>query len=134
MGLLGGPLGGDVAVSGLLGTINPQTTQLTPEQEAAYIEWMKKIGHTREAGYNVSQDMTGKDYDYRGFFAKYGAPLLGSGQHLTDEYKLPSHPTFSDESVYFNTITKPFAGTWKKEGDRFTFVPFNPKIKRTVRE
>lgn len=134
MSLLGGPLGGQLAATGLLGSMNPKTKQLTPEQEAAYVAWMQKIGHTPQAGYNVAQDLTGKDYDYRGFFAKHGAPLLGKGQHLTDEFKLPAHPTFSDESVYFNQMTKPFAGTWKRDGNGFVFVPFNPKLKKTVRE
>ena len=135
MSLLGGmPLGADLAASQLLGAVSPQTTQLAPEQEAAFRQWMTQIGHTADAGYNVSPDFTGKDYDYRGFFQKYGPAQLGSGQHLTDEFKLPAHKTFSNESVYFNDQTKPYAGRWEQKGKRWVFVPFDPRVKKQIEE
>lgn len=78
---------------------------------------MNAIGHTREAGYAVDPNFTGNDYDYRGYFAKYGPVQLGEGQHLTDEFKMPSHPTFSNESQYGQPGTPgaPYAGSWKGE-------------------
>jgi hypothetical protein len=123
-----------LASNELLGAVNPSTTTLSPEQEAAFRKWMTGIGHTAQDGYNVSQDFTGNDYDYRGFFSKYGPAILGSGQHLTDEFKLPSHKTFSNESSYYNEQTKPFAGRWEKKGDRFVFVPFDSRLKKRVEE
>lgn len=114
--------------------MHPQTTQLSPDDERAFRAWMSAIGHTPQAGYNVGTDFSGKDYDYRGFFQKYGHTALESGQHLTDEFKLPNHPTFSDESVYFNEKTKPFAGFWKQNGKRWTFVPFDPRVKKMIEE
>jgi hypothetical protein len=136
MALLGGgvPPAADMAASQLLGAMNPQATKLTAEQEDAFRRWMTQIGHTPQAGYNVSQDFTGNDYDYRGFFQKHGPALLGSGEHLTDEYKLPSHKTFSNESVYFNDQTKPFAGRWEQRGKKWVFVPFEPRLKQQVEE
>lgn len=55
----------------------------------------------------------GQDYDYQGYTAKYGEPDQSKGQHLTDEFKLPQHITFSDESVYSNKQTP--GGRWQKE-------------------
>ena len=49
-----------------------------------------------------------EDYDYQGFINKYGPSVAPKGPgraHYTDEFKLPSHATFSNESRYSN----PFA-------------------------
>ena len=45
---------------------------------------------------------TGRDYDLRGFYNQYGnlTPQATNG-HLTDTYKKPNHPTFSNESMYY---------------------------------
>ena len=45
------------------------------------------------------------DYDYTGYYMKYPsraeAMLKGDKKaHFTDEFKLPNHDTFSDESIY----------------------------------
>ena len=54
---------------------------------------------------------SGYDYDYRGFYNKYGnlTPQATNG-HLTDEYKKPNHPTFSIESNYYTG--QPYALDW----------------------
>lgn len=54
---------------------------------------------------------SGYDYDYRGFYNKYGnlTPQTTNG-HLTDEYKKPNHPTFSIESNYYTG--QPYAVDW----------------------
>lgn len=54
---------------------------------------------------------SGYDYDYRGFYNKYGnlTPQATNG-HLTDEYKKPNHPTFSIESNYYTG--QPYAIDW----------------------
>lgn len=67
------------------------------------------------------------DYDYAGYRAKYGEPDQSGGKHLTDEFKLPNHITFSKESVY-NTPEKE-GGDWKKVDGKWNFYasPFNLK-------
>lgn len=54
---------------------------------------------------------SGYDYDYRGFYNKYGnlTPQATNG-HLTDEYKKPNHHTFSIESNYYTG--QPYAVDW----------------------
>ena len=57
-------------------------------------------------------------YDLLGYMKKYGLPkgyLAGTGEHLTDEFKLPHHITFSDESIYSNEKTP--GGKWTREKD-----------------
>lgn len=61
--------------------------------------------------YSPFRNDSGYDYDYRGFYNKYGnlTPQATNG-HLTDEYKKPNHPTFSIESNYFTG--QPYAVDW----------------------
>ena len=61
---------------------------------------------------------SGIDYDYRGFYKKYGnlSPQATNG-HLTDEFKLPNHPTFSVESRYYNG--QPHAIDWRQDGWKY---------------
>jgi hypothetical protein len=59
-------------------------------------------------------------YDLGGYLKKYGLDknfqkYMGGEGHLTDEFKLPNHITFSDESVYSNDKTP--GGKWKLEKD-----------------
>src|SRR3569833_4088501 len=65
------------------------------------------------------------DYDMAAYVAKYGQPDQSKGQHLTDEFKLPNHITFSTDSNYSNDAQK--GGEWKKQGDVWHFYasPFN---------
>ncbi len=67
-------------------------------------------------------------YDIYGYTQKYGRPDQSRGQHLTDEFKLPQHITFSNESIYSNPSQQ--GGTWKKEGDKWHFYasPYNVKM------
>jgi hypothetical protein len=97
----------------------PQTTYLRPDEEAVYRAWMEKIGHTNAAGFFVSPQYTGTNYDYRGYFKENGPVNLGKDEHLTDTYKLPSHDTFSDESIYATGRAKKLAGRWEGE----TYIP-----------
>lgn len=96
-------------------------TELSPAQENDYRAWLDKIGMTREKGFNLDQSYTGNDYDLRGFFKKYGAAdvNVAGGQHFTDEFKLPNHQTFSNQSAYATGAAAELAGTWN--GD--TYVP-----------
>lgn len=92
-------------------------TALEDGQEKLYRAWMDKIGMTPDKGMNVDADYTGRDYDMRGYFKKYGATEHADGQHFTDEFKLPNHETFSDQSIYATGEAARVAGTW--EGDKY---------------
>lgn len=98
-----------------------QATYLKPNQEAMYRSWLESIGHTQQNGYALDARYNGNDYDYRGFFAKYGPVDVRNGQHFTDEFKLPNHSTFSNESVYATGRAAPFAGSW--QGSTYTPSP-----------
>ena len=52
------------------------------------------------------------DYDMRGYVSKYGTPDQSKGQHLTDEFKLPNHITFSNQSMYHSDETP--GGVWDR--------------------
>lgn len=98
----------------LLDALSPiaRTTYLRPDDEARYRTWLQTIGQTPGSGYNIDQSWNGTDYDYRGFFNKYGPVDIAKGQHFTDEFKLPNHPSFSDESIYATGAIAPYAGHW----------------------
>lgn len=81
-------------------------TRLTPEQEAAYRLWVTTLPERLRGDY---------DYDLRGAWLAGDRPD-GEG-HMTDRWKKPWHPTFSEESVYSRPGVQ--GGRW--EGD--TFVP-----------
>ena len=65
------------------------------------------------------------DYDMAGYVAKYGQPDQSNGQHLTDEFKLPNHMTFSTDSIY--STPEKQGGSWTQEGGKWHFYasPFN---------
>jgi hypothetical protein len=96
-----------------------ETTKLSGAEEAKYRSWLQKIGQTPGSGYAIDDTWTGSDYDYRGFFQKFGPVDVKKGQHFTDEFKLPNHETFSKESKYATGKAADYAGTWNGE----TFVP-----------
>jgi hypothetical protein len=94
-------------------------TSLAPDEEAKYRKWLGGIGMTREAGYNVDENFSGTDYDLRGFYKKYGPANINvrGGQHFPDEFKLPNHQTFSDESKFATGADAAKAGHWN--GDQY---------------
>jgi hypothetical protein len=70
----------------------------------------------------LSASQPQSDYDYDGYVAKYGVPDQSKGQHLTDEFKLPNHVTFSDQSIYHSPATP--GGQWQPTGmDRWQYTP-----------
>jgi hypothetical protein len=73
----------------------------------------------------VSPGTPAPDYDMAGYTAKYGQPNQSNGQHLTDEFKLPNHMTFSSESKY--STPDAAGGQWKQENGKWNFYasPFN---------
>jgi hypothetical protein len=93
-------------------------TPLPPQDEATYQQWVGQ--QSQAAGRNVANDTY--DYDMRGWWkANNGAPLEGG--HLTDQYKKPNHPTFSDQSQY-NGVDGMQGGKWQQGDDKnWSFTP-----------
>ena len=72
------------------------------------------------------------DYDMEGYKAavKSGKikPRAGEEDHYPDTYKLPNHPTFSEQSIYSNADTQ--GGKWQEgEEGRYYFHPSEHNLK-----
>ncbi len=93
-------------------------TQLSPQDEAAFQSW------TQQQSKAVGRDVSGDTYDYdlRGWWqANPNASL--SGGHLTDQFKKPNHPTFSDQSQYHG-VDGMQGGQWQQQSDgSYAFTP-----------
>ena len=87
--------------------------------------WYKKL---REVKPYLPENPYGQDYDYKGYFMDPDIDhekILGDdpSAHFTDKYKKPSHPTFSNESVYSNKNTP--GGEWVKNENGEWFMKQN---------
>ena len=93
-------------------------TSLTPREEAQFQKWYDEYATARPMS-NVSKNPDDIEhyYDYRGYWKNNKYRVLPPDRHFPDTYKLPGHPTFSDESLFADET----AGHW----DRNTFVPAN---------
>ena len=101
---------------------NPTTTQLSPAEESQYAAWKQKLPGRLQSE---------SDYDLKGFWKKNPNWSPDNPEaHMTDEFKLPNHPTFSNESRYYNAATQNVGGRWN--GD--VYVPNNPGFKDGVDE
>jgi hypothetical protein len=68
-------------------------------------------------------------YDLAGYINKYGMPDQSKGQHLTDEFKLPNHITFSTDSKY-STPEAP-GGKWEKDKtEKWHYTPSDHVLKQ----
>lgn len=88
-------------------------TELTKEEELLYQNWLK----TLPEGF----DRTSYDYDLRGY-AKENFYIPFNGGHMTDKYKKPNHPTFSNQSIYHG-INGNYGGMWSELNGQWTFFP-----------
>jgi hypothetical protein len=86
----------------------PYHTQLSPQEEQSFREWVQK------RGVPFNPDAPISDYDMRGFWKEQPekAKTWRAGSHFPDTYKTPYDTTFSAESKYAKPNT-PF--TW--DGD-----------------
>lgn len=95
-------------------------TPLQKYQTKAYYDWAASQGK--------DPAMEEKNYDLKGYFAENGPVKLGPGQHLTDKFKKPNHPTFSKESKY-STPDMP-GGEWNDlGGGKWSFKPSSTNLK-----
>lgn len=83
--------------------VNSFNTNLSKPEEKQYLDWRMKQSSEKPLD-------DGRDYDYRGFF-KSGESKSDNG-HFTDQFKKPSHPTFSIESKYSDPSTGIVGGKW----------------------
>jgi len=104
-------------MSGLMsGIVDPRdysdkyNTQLSPIEEQQFTQWAQQMKQSQ--GRDVMNDAY--DYDIRGFF-KSGQAQAANG-HMTDTYKKPNHPTFSDQSQYHGKDGN-IGGQWSQAPD-----------------
>lgn len=105
------------------GSIYPsvRTTKFDDTTENKYQQWRASLPK------NLQYE---GDYDLRGFYKEN--PDFNSNdseQHLTDKWKLPNHPTFSDESVYYKG-NENYGGKWKSYDYGDVYTPNNPEVKQ----
>jgi hypothetical protein len=96
-------------------------TPLSSRDEVAFQIWAQN--QRNAAGGKAINDLP--VYDVRGLYLAVGGRTLKAGQHGTDRFKKPTHPTFSNESMY-HSLTTP-GGRWGNENGQPTFyaTPFN---------
>lgn len=92
------------------------------DMEKDFDNWYKKVAEYK--GLNSDPYEKGHYYDYKSFYEdnkdKIEIPYIltntermlsgDQNSHFTDTYKLPGHPTFSNESMYSNSDTP--GGEW----------------------
>lgn len=87
-----------------------------PDERIAFERWAK--ANNVKDPYHPDQH-----YDYVGAFRAGQGRQKGSEGHFTDQFKLPGHETFSNESDYARGPEGDHAGSW--DGD--TFIPASAK-------
>lgn len=91
-------------------------TTLPPEEEAAFQRWYRQ--YSSVTGNDPNPDATEHFYDYRGFYqSDKGQTPLQKDMHLPDTFKLPGHPTFSDQSLYATGSNRSRTGKWDMDFD-----------------
>lgn len=98
-------------IGGQTTTKRKYITTLTVNEEKQFKDWYSKVAKRKNL--NPNPDADGQDYDYRGYWKNEDRDdILGSNPnaHFPDKYKQPTHPTFSNESIYSNDKTP--GGTW----------------------
>lgn len=95
------------------------------KDEADFRNWYARVSEYK--GLNPDPDDENQYYDYRTFWKENPDGMADkmltddAGAHFTDRYKLPGHPTFSNESMYLNDETP--GGSWEKKGGKWYFTP-----------
>lgn len=80
----------------------------------SFEEWREQLVDVKP---HMAEDIYSEDptYDYLKYFEEnpedaWNMLVMDSKAHFTDKYKLPNHPTFSDQSIYSTPETP--GGTW----------------------
>ena len=101
-------------------------TKLNSKEESKFLKWRSTLPE------NLQNE---NDYDLRGYYKEYGNKPIPKGiePHLTDEFKLPNHPTFSENSRYYNDETNYLGGKWDNGLYQWKYTP-NSEFKNEVIE
>jgi hypothetical protein len=91
-------------------------TKLSPDDEKKFQAWL--VEQSKASGHDMTNDLY--DYDLRGAW-KAGAGKSANG-HMTDEFKKPNHPTFSNESKYSGQDGN-VGGKWVEQNGKTVYVP-----------
>lgn len=95
------------------------------KDESDFRNWYARVSEYK--GLNPDPDDENQYYDYRTFWKENPDGMADkmltddAGAHFTDRYKLPGHPTFSNESMYSNDETP--GGSWEKRKGKWYFTP-----------
>lgn len=93
---------GEIGFSGIKAFGGPLKAFTDPIKENQFQDWYKKYATSHNV--NSNPDDKKHYYDYRAYWENTGAfdreAAASSNGHLPDTYKLPGHPTFSNESIY----------------------------------
>ena len=92
-------------------------TELSPIDEAKFKVWYSNTANTLQIAPNPDDPL--HYYDYRGYWQENPVEILKLGDHFTDKFKVPGHPTFSEESQYSfqKGGSNIYGGKW--DGKRF---------------
>lgn len=100
--------------------INPAdyTTKLTPDEQKQFNIWSNDM----KAKGLINPNDNFQDYDMQGYWKNevLNNTNLANGNaqaHFTDKYKMPNHPTFSNDSIYAVGDNAKYAGYWN--GDKY---------------
>ena len=80
-------------------------TKLNPAQDSVYTAWKSRLPTNLQYEGN---------YDLKRLWMENPGTRPTANMHFPDKYKLPNHPTFSNESMYFNPSNQYIAGQWKE--------------------
>ena len=73
-------------------------TELSPIKEAQFKVWYRNMASNLQLAPDPDDSL--HYYDYRGYWEENPLEILEPGDHFTDKFKTPGHPTFSDQSMY----------------------------------
>ena len=103
-------------------------TELSPLEEMMFNKWLAEKSSLDKR--DVSLDLP--EYDWRGWW-KENSGELTKGGHVTDKYKKPQHPTFSNDSMYHG-VAGAEGGIWRKDDKGEFFKPGRSNIPSRVKE
>lgn len=106
------------------GTPIPKT-RLSPAQDSTYQAWRSQLPQPLQYE---------GDYDLRRLWLENPGIKPSANMHFPDRYKLPNHPTFSNESMYFNPTNQYMAGHWVETDSSWNYTPYNDRYKKLISE
>lgn len=113
-----------IGIDNNISDINEISRTYNRYADGGYKAWKEKAKQWREG---IDIDSPNPTYDYEGFFnedpqrAWDMINIPDSEEHFTDKYKLPNHPTFSDESIYSTPPT--LGGHWSELNGKGFYIP-----------